>query len=107
MNTQTKEQDCINWKNDIQEWSLTDSEVVLITESKLYYLDFDEAKVNELNKWKQHNVFEKAENQGQSAISTRWVCRERNDWWTGGLRKIAPVSEKIHQHAIKEVYELH
>ena len=70
MDTQTKEQDCIDWKNDAEEWVLIDSEVVLITGSKLYDLDVEQAKVNELNKWKQHNVYEEVENQGQSAIST-------------------------------------
>ena len=29
-----------------------------------------------MNKWKQHNVYEEVENQGQS-ISTRWVCTEK------------------------------
>ena len=77
MDTQTKEQDCIDWKNDVEEWIPIDSEVVLITGSKLYDLDVEQAKVNELNKWKQHNVYEEVENQGQSAISTRWVCTEK------------------------------
>ena len=64
MDTQTKEQDCIDWKNDVKELSPTESEVILITGSKLYDLHFDQAKVNELNKWKQHNVYEEVENQG-------------------------------------------
>ena len=72
-----KKQDCTDWKNDVEEWSPTDSEVVLITGSKLYDLDGDQAKVNELNKWKQHNVYEKEENLGQSTISTRWVSTEK------------------------------
>ena len=50
MDTQTKEQDCIDWKNDVEEWSPTDSEVILIARSKLYDLDVDQTKVNELNK---------------------------------------------------------
>ena len=50
MDTQTKNQDCIDWKNDVEEWSPTDSEFVLMTGSKLYDLDVDQAKVNELNK---------------------------------------------------------
>ena len=59
MDTQTKEQDCIDWKNDVEEWIPIDSEIVLITGSKLYDLDVEQAKVNELNKWKQHNGFMK------------------------------------------------
>ena len=81
MDTQTKEQDCIDWKNDVEEWIPIDSEVVLITGSKLYDLEVEQAKVNELNKWKQHNVYEEVENQGQSAISTMGLHRERNREW--------------------------
>ena len=47
-------------ENDVEEWIPIDSEVVLITGSKLYDLDV-----------------EQVENQGQSAISTRWVCTEK------------------------------
>ena len=39
-----------------------------------------------MNKWKQHNVYEEVENQGQSAISTRWVCTE-NETENGKLIK--------------------
>ena len=53
IDTLTKEQYCTDWKNDVEEWSPTDSEVILITGSKLYDLDVEQAKVNELNKWKQ------------------------------------------------------
>ena len=45
MDTQTKEQDCIDWKNNVEEWIPIDSEVVLITGSKLYDLDVEQAKV--------------------------------------------------------------
>ena len=45
MDTQTKEQDCIDRKNNVEEWIPIDSEVVLITESKLYDLDVEQAKV--------------------------------------------------------------
>ena len=52
METETKEQHCIDWKNDVEEWSTTDSEAALITGSKSRDIDVDQAKVNQLNKWK-------------------------------------------------------
>ena len=35
------------------------------------------AKTLELENWKKFDVFEEVENQGQTALSVRWVCTEK------------------------------
>ncbi|KAL2093504.1 hypothetical protein ACEWY4_010816 [Coilia grayii] len=46
------------------------SEDVLITKD----VSFDHAKQEELKNWRDNNVFETVQEEGQKSISTRWVC---------------------------------
>ncbi|XP_048012163.1 uncharacterized protein LOC125245541 isoform X2 [Megalobrama amblycephala] len=46
------------------------SEDVLVTKD----LSFDLAKQEEIKSWKDNNVFEEVQDEGQKCISTRWVC---------------------------------
>lgn len=46
------------------------SEDVLITKE----VSFDHAKQEELKNWRDNNVFETVQDEGQKSISTRWVC---------------------------------
>ena len=34
--------------------------------------------MNELRKWKEHEVYQEVEDEGQPLISTRWVCTEKD-----------------------------
>ena len=43
---------------------------VLMTEG----IDMTEAKIREMESWKQNNVYEEIRDDGQKCISTRWVC---------------------------------
>ena len=36
-----------------------------------------EAKTRELQNWKDHSVYEEAENEGQEVVSVRWVITEK------------------------------
>ena len=38
---------------------------------------FSQAKLDEIAKWNEMNVFQEVDNQGQSVISTRWICTEK------------------------------
>ena len=64
--------DCINWKEDVDEWELFNEEVY-VTTSK----EFDDAKKQELDKWKELDVYTEVDNEGQSYITGRWVLNEK------------------------------
>lgn len=74
----TNEKDCINWKEDVDMWSPIETETILIVGTKLNDLNVDQAKANELQKWKDHNVYTEVQDIGQPKISTRWVCTEKD-----------------------------
>ena len=50
----------------------------MLTGTKLNDSNVEEAKLNELRKWKEHEVYQEVENEGQPLISTRWVCTEKD-----------------------------
>ena len=52
----------------------TDDVLITLNDSKL-----EEAKQEEINKWKQLNVFQEVEDEGQNPrVSTKWVCTEKS-----------------------------
>ena len=77
LNIKDKETDqikCIDWKEEVKEWVLVNTEQVLMMRTKLQDLSVAEAKVIELQKWKN---YEEIPNEGQKIISCRWVCTEK------------------------------
>ena len=63
---------CINWKDDVDEWEMLNEEVYVTTNK-----DFDDAKKQELDKWKELGVYTEVDNEGQSYITGRWVLNEK------------------------------
>ena len=67
-------EECIDWKNDIQEWKVSNNNVFLATGRDFGY---EAAKETELNNWKKMNVYEVVEDHGQSFVTVRWVTSEK------------------------------
>lgn len=74
----------IDWRNGVQEWEKIEDEVVNEEYNDVYVVQsrHDEkrvrdAKMSELQNWKQYNVYEEVPDRGQSRISVRWVCCEK------------------------------
>ena len=74
---ESEETDCLN-KTEVEEWIPVNTETVLLTRTKLHDLNVEEAKMNELRKWKEHEAYQEAEDEEQLLISTRWVCTEKD-----------------------------
>ena len=80
LNIKDKETDqikCIDWKEEVKEWIPANTEQVLMTGTKLQDLSVAEAKLKELQKWKNYEVYEEIPYEGQRIISCRWVCTEK------------------------------
>ena len=60
------------WKRD-----LTESSRVFILQNNKNGKEIKEAKVKELNNWKQNDVYEEVDYKNQKLISTRWVLSEK------------------------------
>ena len=72
---ETQEVESLNF-DEVEEWEEAQTEEVLISETH----NVDEvlnSKLIEMDKWKEYGVFEEVEDRGQRAISTRWVCSEK------------------------------
>ena len=72
VNIKDKETDqikCIDWKEEAKEWIPVNTEQVLMTRTKLQDLSVAEAKLKELQKWKNYEVYEEIPNEGQTIIS--------------------------------------
>ena len=68
---------CINWPETISQWSKcqgTDENEVLVINT-----EFEEAKIQELQDWKNNNVYTEVPLNGQEVITTRWVLTNKND----------------------------
>ena len=66
-NIEDKETDqfkCIDWNEEVKEWVPVNTEQVLMTEAKLQDLSVTEAKLKELQKWKNYEVYEEIPNEG-------------------------------------------
>ena len=78
LNIKDKDQvKCIDWKEEVKEWVPVNTEQVLMTGTKLQDLSVAEAKLKELQKWKNYEVYEEIPNEGQRIISCCWVCTQK------------------------------
>ena len=80
LNIKDKETDQIkriDWKEEVKEWIPVNTEQVLMTGTKLQNLSVAEAKLKELQKWKNYEVYEEIPNEGQRIISCHWECTEK------------------------------
>ena len=73
-----KETKNIDWKS-IKSWKidLTEFDRVFILQNNTNEKEIKEAKVKELNSWKQNYVYEEVDHRNQKLISTRWVLSEK------------------------------
>ena len=75
----------INWDESAEEWIQGPKidipiEEVMISEAHNYNVnEILESKFAEIQKWKEYGVFEEVDDEGQRAISTRWVCSEKEN----------------------------
>ena len=76
LDTENDTTDCIDW-GTISEWKQINEEI-LITE-QYNKEDILAAKFEEMDKWREFDVYQEVENKGQKAISTRWVCTKKDD----------------------------
>ena len=65
----------IDFEN-ITDWTLLEDEV-LYTENN--NIDIINAQKDELEKWKEYNVYDEVDDTGQEVITTRWVITEKTD----------------------------
>ena len=74
----------IDWKNGVKDWKSAtpdqisnEAEDVFIIEGRHSEKKVEEAKKEELDKWKKYKVYDEVSDNGQPNISTRWVCNEK------------------------------
>ena len=67
-----------DWKS-IKSWkrNLTESDRVFILRNNTNEKEIKEAKVKQLNSWKQNYIYEEVDYKNQKLILTRWVLREK------------------------------
>ena len=69
----------LNFNTDVAEWmyseqSTSDTEVVTLFNSNPHIdVEVEQAKSEELDAWKSHNVYKAVSNEGQACINVRWV----------------------------------
>ena len=68
----TKEIKSVDWKDHITEWKEVESQEILISEAQPSF-ELIDAKLKELEKWKQFDVHNEVPDNGQNTISVRWV----------------------------------
>ena len=98
LNVHDKDEDramSINWKENVQEWREVEPEEVLVA----YVASEDQmtAMFNEIQKWRTYDVFEEVKNEGQYAISTRWVFTLKD-----GVHKARLVARGFEDHENEE-----
>ena len=90
----TKQMECLDWEK-VNEWKSIPAEEVLIADTNM-----DEmlvAKSDEIEKWKEYQVFEEVEDCGQNTISTRWVCTNKD-----GKLKARLVARGFEEHDLHD-----
>ena len=66
----------VDFGGDIQSWSYIDNpEALLATE----FDEFNPAKLDEIESWKHHDVFQIVPNTGQQCVTTRWVLTVKDN----------------------------
>ena len=67
---------CIDWQNSVEAWNTFYNHSFLVTSKDPSY---DEAKLEELEKWKKMGVYEVVDDEGQCYVTVKWVCSEKVD----------------------------
>ena len=77
-----------------------ESEEVLVTNEA----SFEAAKLEEMNSWKQHRVYQEVIDKGQKTISTRWICtlKEKEGNLVPKARLVARGFEEIDSNVQKD-----
>ena len=83
----------VDWRQHIQEWEEIQPEEALISTSQSP--EIAEAKLAELNKWKEFDVYEEVANDEQKTISVRWVLTAKE-----GKTKARLVARGFEDHEI-------
>ena len=65
------------------EWQIVEEEVLYSSSNNPQVLA---AKQKELEKWKDYDVYEEVDNEGQETVSTRWVITEKSDKDTNSVK---------------------
>ena len=73
-NIDDNSEEAIDWKKDVKEWKVLNSNVFLASEKDYGY---ETAKDVELKKWKDMKVYEEVEDTGQNCVTVRWVPSEK------------------------------
>ena len=87
----------MDWKTDVEKWQAVDVEngnndmedvsqqldieslnEALMASDNIIGKEVEKAKVRELESWKNFNVYREVKNEGQKAISVRWVITEKD-----------------------------
>lgn len=80
LNMESNLESCINFEKQISEWKIYEekNEEILFG-TILNTKEVDEAKQLEILKWKNYDVFEEIENEGQATTSVRWVITKAKE----------------------------
>lgn len=65
---------CIDWQNSVEAWNTFYNRSFL---ASIKDPGYDDAKLKELEKWKNMGVYEVVEDEGQCHVTARWVCSEK------------------------------
>ena len=76
LNTGNNETDCVDW-NNVAEWRNVEEEILMSEEMNKE--DVLKAKFEEMDKWRSFETYKEVSNQGQKAISSRWICTKKGD----------------------------
>ena len=76
LNTESNETDCVDWSK-VTEWRNVEEEILMSEE--LNKEDVLAAKFEEMDKWVDFETYTEVLNQGQKAISTRWICTKKGN----------------------------
>ena len=95
---------------------MRETDKVFILQYNTNKKEINEAKVNELNRWKQNDVYEQTDYENQKLISIKWVLSKKmKDGETITKARLVARdfqeqkndTSTIHQHVVKKYYEYH
>ena len=95
---------------------MRETDKVFILQYNTNKKEINEAKVNELNRWKQNDVYEQTDYENQKLISTKWVLSKKmKDGETITKARLVARdfqeqkndTSTIQQHVVKKYYEYH
>ena len=76
LDVEKDETECVDWIK-MSDWKNIEEEILIAEEPNKE--DVLAAKFDEIDKWKSFDVYEEVTNDGQKAISTRWVCTKKEN----------------------------